>query len=156
MEWWSFKKCLFCGKIYLSYITITEHIYQVWTSYRERANLRNSNGPNYMFVASLLAEICVNESWDFVCKRVRIWCRCAFGVGLRYGMRPHPTIFAAISSKPPTMVNTEALSAAIVDLRSQKKPNFFAIIKKNGINKTILWCRFQNKQIPWSVNHIEI
>ena len=37
-----------------------------------------------MFVASLLAETCVDESWDFVCKRVRIWCWCVFGVGLCY------------------------------------------------------------------------
>ena len=72
-----------------------------------------------------------------------------------YGMRPHPAIFAAISSKPPTMVNTEALSAAIADLRSQKKPNFFATARKHGIDRTTLRRRFQGKQAPRGVSHIE-
>ena len=72
-----------------------------------------------------------------------------------YRMRPHPTIFAAIFSKPPTIINTEALSATIADLRSQKKPNFFATAKRHGIDRTTLQRRFQNKQTPRSISHIE-
>ena len=39
---------------------------------------------NYMFTAPLLAEIYVDENGHFVCKMWCIWCRGAFGVGLRY------------------------------------------------------------------------
>ena len=53
------------------------------------------------------------------------------------------------------MVNTEALSAAIADLRSQKKPNFFATAKKHRIDRTTLRRRFQGKQTPRGVSHIE-
>ena len=39
---------------------------------------------NDMYIASILVELCKVENGYFVCKTLGIWCRSAFGVGLRY------------------------------------------------------------------------
>ena len=45
------------------------------------------------------------------------------------------------------MVDNKAFSAAIVDLRNQKKLNFNAIIKKHIIDRTTLRYYFKKKKL---------
>ena len=52
------------------------------------------------------------------------------------------------------MVNNEALSAAITDLRNQKTPNYGATAKKHNINKTTLHWQFKNKQTPSNIKQL--
>ena len=53
------------------------------------------------------------------------------------------------------MVNSKAISAAIADLRSQKKPNFYGTAKKYNIDRTTLRRRFQGKQGPSGISKLE-
>ena len=53
-------------------------------------------------------------------------------------------------------VNNKALSAAIADLRNQKKLNFGAIAKKYIIDKTSLRYCFQTKQIVQIISNLQI
>ena len=53
------------------------------------------------------------------------------------------------------MVDTKALSAAIADLRSQKKPNFGATARKHAIDRTTLRRRFQAKQAARVVSNLQ-
>ena len=53
------------------------------------------------------------------------------------------------------MVNNEAISAAIADLRSQKKHNFGATARKHGVDRTTLRRRFQAKQAPRGISHLQ-
>ena len=55
-----------------------------------------------------------------------------------YGMWPHPIIFAAIFSKLLTIVNTEAFSAAIIDIKNPKKSNVLATAQEHKIKKVVL------------------
>ena len=53
------------------------------------------------------------------------------------------------------MVNTEALSNAIADLRSQSTPNFAATAKKWKVDRTTLRRRFRGEQRPNDTAHFE-
>ena len=52
------------------------------------------------------------------------------------------------------MVNNEVISAAIADLKLQKKPNYNTTAKKFKINKIILRRRFNGQQAPKSINQL--
>lgn len=53
------------------------------------------------------------------------------------------------------MVNEAAISEAINDLKSQKKPNFRSTAKKHGINRTTLQRRFEGTSAGRTQAHVE-